>query len=1581
MQLTPNAEELLRKSYYRKDKDGNIIENWEGLCRRVANHIAKGDYCKDYEIKNTELTGYIEYTEHLYNRKNEKDRQCCGTCTNYLKCSTRKDIEYKFFDLLYNQYFIVNTPSLMNSGTELGGLSACFEGTQPILTSKGIKAIKDISIGDTVITHKGKFKKVSECFSRNISDNLYKIDIQGLLSTTLAVTEEHPILAIKKSDIKCIRHSSQICNGFSKIYCFKRALHYKNDCFHLNDCFTKPSWIQAKELSEGDFVVVSSGKEILDIPELLISDVVNNQEFIRDGDFLKSVYRKHTGKLIPNKIPIDSDFMRMIGFWLANGSLSKRGKKLCIIRFTFNRKHENFCDDILSIMKSKFNLEAVKEYTPTQQTMQLRFSSVIVANFFNNLLGKGFDGKYLPDWFLTLPYEKQFNLLVGLFRGDGCHYNGIKGVTSFCISFSNRKLSLQVWEILTRLGYTFNISVKKPKLATTEAYGLTGSINDCLDLIEAVGRNEIKFTKGNPVVVKSDGFILRPIKKITKEFYQGPVYNLEVEDDHSYIANGVVVHNCFTVDVADSMESILQAIKNTGLTLKTGGGVGISLAKLRSVGSKIGSTGGESSGVISWLNIFNTVVEEVKQGGRRRGAMLAALPIDHPQILEFIDCKNDGNKITNFNLSIAITDEFMQKVSNNDDYDLIDPHTKKVTNKINAKEIFNKICESTWLTGDPGILFIDTINKDNPIPKTGEILSSNPCILSSTLFLTMDRGVQPLSELRVGDVVWTGTQWSPLLNIWSTGIKPVYRYTTSNGFSIDLTEDHKVVQDSIKIAVRDAQSVDGSTCTVEFGGTDVEENFALLAGLVQGDGSMQKNGGVSAYLNIGKNDNAHFNYISKYIDSPASKTKKYLYKLNVTFADLYIDYAPLPDRTISDFWMATNSKTMKLFLKGLFSANGCFIKSANRIALKSTNLDLIKKVQIMLSAAGIRSYYTINKPSAVKWDNGTYTSKMSYDLNITSDIIKFKNEIGFTQQYKMDAITAHISNGRTNLNKIKNKEYLGNLEVFDFTVEADEHTVWANGLLISNCGEFLLPPANSCTLGAINLSKIITTDGKNWRQNDTLFSNIISTAVRMLDNTITMNKFPIPEIEKVTLANRPIGLGFLNLSEYLIKMGLVYGSDDSLKAAEDLTRRMRKRAIESSIELAKGRGSYPNFDLEDWSKVNCAYVDKFDKDFVGVRNSTVLSIAPNGSTGVIVNASSGGVEPIFAVSYKRKTVDCGDMHMVNPLFDERMLYIDDNHRDKVLTAIEENSGSVKGLFATPTNLQKLFVTAREIPYNQHIKMQAAVQKHVDNGVSKTINMFNVTTVEDVKNAYLMAHELKCKGITIYREGSRGNEVLSTKKKEDNKEDATTLETINRIEKKKELYSSEDYPKEIEDTEDTYEDDDFIPEVRERKDPVIGYTYKISIHNLKIYITINYNEDEYTPIECFVSAGKPGDDINAIAQSISRLISLGLKFRVPIDEIIQQLDSLAGEDVVWMSGDKILSIPDAVAKVLKWSMEKRKIDYNNTIRDNEPKSINKDIKYKSTQKSMFKNICPNCCDELVFQEGCRKCLSCQYNKCG
>jgi len=472
---------------------------------------------------------------------------------------------------------------------------------------------------------------------------------------------------------------------------------------------------------------------------------------------------------------------------------------------------------------------------------------------------------------------------------------------------------------------------------------------------------------------------------------------------------------CFVLPVPDSITGIFEALKNMAVIHQSGGGTGFSFSNIRPKGDIVRSTMGVASGPVSFIEIFDKATEVVKQGGRRRGANMGILNIDHPDIIEFITAKRK-NVLTNFNLSVAITDKFMESVFKNQKFELVNPRTKTAVKSIPARELFDIISQCAWETGDPGIIFIDEINRKNPTPEIGSIEATNPC------------GEQPL---------------------------------------------------------------------------------------------------------------------------------------------------------------------------------------------------------------------------------------LNYE---------------------------------------------------------------------------------SCNLGSINLTKIVENGTINWEK----LKRIVELTVRFLDNVIDVNQYPLKEIERMTLANRKIGLGIMGWADLLAELEIPYGSKKSLTLAETLMGFINTTALEYSVYLGKIKGSFPNFKKS-------IYRDTFEY----LRNCTRTTIAPTGTISIIAGCSSS-IEPFFAIAYGRKLAN-SSIFEINPVWEKKAATLKLLKPD--ITAEILKTGSLKNIRQIPSHIRNIFKTAFDIDPRLHLLMQATFQHHTDNAVSKTINLPENATIQMVKNIFISAYKMKCKGITVFRYGSKSFQVL------------------------------------------------------------------------------------------------------------------------------------------------------------------------------------------------------------------------------
>ena len=476
---------------------------------------------------------------------------------------------------------------------------------------------------------------------------------------------------------------------------------------------------------------------------------------------------------------------------------------------------------------------------------------------------------------------------------------------------------------------------------------------------------------------------------------------------------------CFVVPVLDDMRSILEGVRDMALIHQTGGGTGFSFTHLRPRGDQVRSTGRVASGPVGFMRIFDTTTEVVKQGGRRRGANMGILNVDHPDILEFIKAKAEPGMLSNFNLSVAVTDDFMARVERDEEYPLINPRTRTEVGRLRAREVFDLICRYALETGDPGLIFLDAIERDNPTPEVGRLEATNPC------------GEQPL---------------------------------------------------------------------------------------------------------------------------------------------------------------------------------------------------------------------------------------LAYE---------------------------------------------------------------------------------SCNLGSINLARLVQGRDLDWEELDRL----TDLGVTFLDDVIDQSHYPLPQITAITHANRKIGLGVMGLADLFIQLGIAYDSPEALELGEQIMARLQARAVARSEALAQERGPFPNFPRSRYCK----------EGRKPRRHATVTTVAPTGTISIIAGASSG-IEPLFAVAYRRRALEGEEFDEVHPLFLQKLREFGLKEEEWVPRLL--TTGRVRPFKELPEELRRLFPTTFEVSVDYQVKMQAAFQRHVENAVSKTINLAPDATVADIAQAYTLAHKLGLKGITVYRYGSKPGQVLS-----------------------------------------------------------------------------------------------------------------------------------------------------------------------------------------------------------------------------
>ncbi|MHA1965448.1 MAG: LAGLIDADG family homing endonuclease [Candidatus Thorarchaeota archaeon] len=799
---------------------------------------------------------------------------------------------------------------------------------------------------------------------------------------------------------------------------------------------------------------------------------------------------------------------------------------------------------------------------------------------------------------------------------------------------------------------------------------------------------------------------------------------------------------CFVLPIEDNMTSIFTSLQNMAIVQKSGGGTGFSFSRLRPVGSTVGTTGGVASGPISFMKVYDTATEIIKQGGRRRGANMAILRCDHPDIMEFIACKSDKQSFRNFNISIALTKPFLNALKEDKEIDLVAPHNKETIQTISARVIFDAIVHNAWSTGDPGLIFIDRINDEHPL--NGELVeSTNPCVSGDTVVST-DIGL-----LNIQDVP----------GAIKTAKKFVYCLQTKEGYQVKVTKDHRILTTAGWKHAGDLCEGDKICLQSSDGGFGKAGNLRIgqILGWYVGDGWNTGKDHRATLGFYGKDKGRLAYYFRDIVNEELEsnlvviRSKKREEVRSRRILNLIREWE-MESKEISNLLLSSSADCQRGFLQGLFTADASVQGKPEKgfsVRLSQNNLDNLRHVQIMLLNFGIASKIYENRrreqmrlmPDS-KGHPKLYNTKANHELIISKEnIVRFRDQIGFLLEYKQIRLVNSIDSLRVRgpykehfLARFESLTPLQEEDVFDI-VGTPLGGFVGNGIVVHNCGEQPLLPYESCVLGSINLSRMVNDGEINWSR----LEEVVRLAVRFLDNIIDLNVYPVKEIEEVTKTNRKIGLGIMGFAELLIKLGIPYDSVKGLEKAEEVMSFIRQKAERASNELAKIRGNFENF----------AMLKKRNK---WKRNGSLITIAPTGSISLIAQTSSG-IEPLFAIAHSRMLAEGIHLSEVSPLFEkvaiERGFWIDDIEHEVART------GSVQHIDGVPDDVKQVFKAAQEIDPEWHLRMQAAFQKHTDNAVSKTVNLPNSATTEDVEQIFLLADQLQLKGTTVFRDGCLG----------------------------------------------------------------------------------------------------------------------------------------------------------------------------------------------------------------------------------
>ena len=1070
---------------------------------------------------------------------------------------------------------------------------------------------------------------------------------------------------------------------------------------------------------------------------------------------------------------------------------------------------------------------------------------------------------------------------------------------------------------------------------------------------------------------------------------------------------------CFILAVDDSMSSILNWYTEEGIIFKGGSGAGVNLSNIRS-SRELLQGGGTASGPVSFMRGADASAGTIKSGGKtRRAAKMVILDADHPDVREFVWCKAkeerkarvlalagfdmdldgaDSHSIQyqNANNSVRVTDEFMQAVLDDGDWNLVARTTGETVETIKARELFHQISEAAWECADPGLQFDTTINRWHTAPSTGRISASNPCFTGDMLVHT-DKGFVRFDELvrRVNggeqfavythDATNTGhPEEAAVLSspeaIMITGYNDIVRLRLDNGMELRCTPGHRIfttnrgyvaageltADDLVKVLDVPAPPVEadlalpvetdaasyrepyGRSTPLELPG-EWSEELAHYLGWLVGDGSTS---GLTTSTVYGSRDGQlevmprHVDLLERInggraikISEQANGTaqlrlgraafKRFLEALGVASVTAVHKRVPWSVEQAPQFAAAA-------FLRGLFDADGCVQIDRTKgsyVGLGSISIELLRGVQRLLTAFGISSRVWRVKDGS----EATCSSQAAYGLRISPrSVCRFAAEIGFSLSRKAARLSELIEamvDGSYDVDRTarlveritEGRELTYNLS------EPRNHSYVVNGVVVRNCSEYVHLDNSSCNLASLNLLKFIDETGRFDVDGFSAAVEVVFTAQEIL---VGNADYPTDKIGDTTRRFRELGLGYANLGALLMAEGLPYDSDEGRALAGAITALMTGKAYEVSARTAGRMGPFAGYHDNTDAMLNVlrmhrAEVAKIDEELVptellsaaqeawdgavelaehyGVRNSQATVLAPTGTISFLMDCDTTGIEPDLGLVKTKKLVGGGTMSIVNQTVPRalRRLGYGESEIGDIVAYIDEHKSIVGAPHLSADHLPVFACSMGDntIHYSGHVRMMAAAQPFISGAISKTTNMPEHATVEEVEQLHIDAWRLGLKAIAIYRDNCKVAQPLSTTKKD------VVVTGIEEAAVVGEIQSAAFAAKEAELTARIAELEGALQHSavtapaattrtrlpRRRR----SNTFAFRVSDCEGYVTVGEYEDG-RPGEVFMKVSKQGSTLSGVMDAFSISVSLGLQHGVPLSTFVRKYTNMRFE---------------------------------------------------------------------------------------